>query len=149
MATILDHLEPIEAPDGVFKQPNNEYWALMCLKTGLDVIYQNVCNCDGVVRKNLNPDGNLQIHTFNDLPGLSAGDHKLLTMAFHWYATTVCQYARTIATIGYQLGQLQETPAKYVHRVLPEVLPFRDKISAHFAWNTRNQADSDAERKIR
>ena len=29
---------------------------------------------------------------------------------------------------------------------MPEVLAFRDKVAAHFAWSTQNSKDNDAER---
>jgi hypothetical protein len=39
-------------------------------------------------------------------------------------------------------------PPKDVGMVIPEVLAFRDKIAAHFAWTTKHGQDSDAERAL-
>ena len=30
--------------------------------------------------------------------------------------------------------------------MIPDILAFRDKVAAHFAWSTENKRDSDAER---
>jgi len=34
--TILDHIYGIKVPGEVFREPANEYWALLCLRQGLD-----------------------------------------------------------------------------------------------------------------
>jgi hypothetical protein len=37
-------------------------------------------------------------------------------------------------------------PPHYVAAVMPDVLAFRDKVAAHFAWSTQHSKDNDAER---
>jgi hypothetical protein len=70
----------------------------------------------------------------------------LLTCAFHWYAVSACQYVRTVRAISYRHDPRRPIPPEYVNAVLPEVLAFRDKVAAHFAFSTQNSRDNDAER---
>ena len=37
-------------------------------------------------------------------------------------------------------------PPEYVKSVIPEVLAFRDKVAAHFAWSSKHSQDNEAER---
>ena len=55
---------------------------------------------------------------------------------------------RTVGCIAHGVDSTRPLPAKYVEKVIPEVLAFRDKIAAHFSWATQNQKDSEAERKF-
>jgi len=53
---------------------------------------------------------------------------------------------RTIRAIAYKYDNTRLLPPKYVQRVIPEVLSFRDKVAAHFAWGSKHSQDNDAER---
>lgn len=57
--TILDYIKDIRVPGDVFKNPSNEYWALICLKRGLDFLYRQVSQIDSVTQARLNPEGKL------------------------------------------------------------------------------------------
>ncbi len=37
--TVLDYVDNIEVPGDVFRKPSNEYWALVCLRQGLEFLY--------------------------------------------------------------------------------------------------------------
>jgi hypothetical protein len=144
--TILDHLDQIRVPGVVFSQPNNEYWALLWQWDGLESLHRLASQCDEVVRQRLNPEGKLQITSFGNLPEMALIPQRLLTCAFHWYAITACQYVRTVGAIACRADATRPFPPEYVKRVIPDVLSFRDKVAAHFAWCTRNGKDSEAER---
>ena len=53
---------------------------------------------------------------------------------------------RTVGAIAYKLDQSRPLPPIYAKNVIPEVVAFRDKVAAHFAWSTENVRDNDAER---
>lgn len=144
--TTLDHFDNISVPGDVFKQPANEYWALVCLWTGMEHLYRQVSHCDETVRQRVNPDGNHKVAGFGNLPELDAVSKPLVTCAFHWYSISACQYVRTVGAIAHRLDDSRPRPRDYAEGIIPEVLAFRDKVAAHFAWTTQNNNDNAAER---
>jgi hypothetical protein len=144
--TILDHISGIRVPANVFTNPVNEYWALICLKQGLDFLYRQVSQIDSITKEKLNPEGKLKCLGYGNIPGTEDIPKPLLTCAFHWYAISACQYVRTVGAIAYVNDNSRPLPPAYVKEVIPEVLGFRDKVAAHFAWTSKHSADNDAER---
>ena len=53
--TILDHIDNISVPGDVFSEPTNEFWALICLRHGLEFLYQQVIQIDKITQSRLNP----------------------------------------------------------------------------------------------
>jgi hypothetical protein len=51
-----------------------------------------------------------------------------------------------VGAIAYRQDKTRPLPPHYVRGVIPEVLSFRDKVAAHFAWSTEHSKDNDAER---
>jgi len=145
-STILDYIKNIMVPGDVFKNPSNEYWALICLKQGLDFIYQQVSKIDSIAQARLNPEGKLKYLAYGNIPGTEDLPKALLTCSFHWYAISACQYVRTVGAIAYLNDNSRPIPPNYVKEVIPEVLGFRDKVAAHFAWTSKHESDNDAER---
>lgn len=143
---ILDHINDIRVPANVFTDPINEYWALICLKQGLDFLYRQVSQIDSITKEKLNPEGKLKYFGYGNIPGTEGIPQPLLTCAFHWYAISACQYVRTVGAIAYVNDNNRPLPLDYVKEVIPEVLGFRDKVAAHFAWTSKHSADNDAER---
>ena len=144
--TILDHIDNISVPGDVFSEPANEYWALICLRQGLDFLYQQVIRIDKITQYRLNPEGKMKYVAYGNVPGTEDLPKPLLTCSFHWYAVSACQYVRTIGAIAYKKDNARPIPPKYVEAVIPEVLAFRDKVAAHFAWTSKHSQDNDAER---
>jgi len=144
--TILDYEDLIEVDGQVFNEPANEYWALVCLRDGLEFLHRQATGCDNLVRDRINPNGNAKVFVAGNAPFLSGIPQGLLTCAFHWYAITACQYVRTVGAIAYRQDNRRPLPLEYVRSVIPEVLAFRDKVAAHFAWGTQNKNDSEADR---
>ena len=144
--TILDYIDNISVPGDVFSEPTNEFWALICLRQGLEFLYQQVIRIDEITKSRLNPEGKLKYVGFGNLPGIEDLPKPLLTCSFHWYAVSACQYVRTVGTIAYKQDNSRPIPPKYVEAVIPEVLAFRDKVAAHFAWTSKHSRDNDAER---
>ncbi len=143
--TVLDHIDIITVPGAVFQEPTNEYAALLCLRHGLEFLYRQALRCDQAVKQNVNPKGGLRYFGKGNLPEFGQ-IQPLLTCAFHWYAISACQYSRLVGAIAYRQDKARPLPPHYVQGVIPEVLSFRDKVAAHFAWSTENSKDNDAER---
>src|SRR6266704_3091670 len=147
--TTLDQIDGIAVPGNPFIRPTNEYWALTYLAQGLEFLYRQVQNCDGLARSRLNPSGDLTITAYGNDPASSGMPLGLLTCAFQWYAVDACKYVWTVGAIDHQREPAKHPrPRAYVQRVIPEVLAFRDKVAAHFAGTTRNSKDSPAERLL-
>lgn len=144
--TILDHLDNIQVPGDVFGEAVNEYWALICLRDGMEFLYQQALRCDEAVKREVNPGGNVRFFGGGNLPPFSQISRTLLTCAFHWYAISACQYVRTVGAIACKQDPNRPLPHAYADGIIPEVVAFRDKVAAHFAWSTENRRDNDAER---
>lgn len=144
--TILDHQENIRVPGNVFHEPANEYWALICLNHGMEFLYQQAQRCDQAVKQQVNPNGNLRFFGSGSFPAFNQIPSSLLTCAFHWYAISACQYVKTVGAIAYRQDPKRPLPHQYAENIIPDVVAFRDKVAAHFAWSTVNKRDNDAER---
>jgi hypothetical protein len=144
--TVLDHIDNIIVPGEVFQEPKNEYWALICLWDGLEFLYHQAAHCDEMVKQQVNPQGKFRVVGLGNLPVFNQIPKTLLTCAFHWYAISACQYVRTVGAIAYRQDNTRPIPPRYVKKVIPDVLSFRDKVAAHFAWTTQHSQDNDAER---
>jgi len=142
--TILDHKDNITVEGNPFAEPANEYWAIICLKRGLGYLYRQAKKCDELALEQL--EAGKQYFSFGNSPLLKGIPYSLLTCAFHWYSISACQYARTIGAIAYMQDNSRPIPPKYVESVIPEVLAFRDKVAAHYAWSSVNNRDNEAER---
>ena len=144
--TILDHINNIVIPRNVFESPVNEYCALLCLKTGLFFINNYVLNIEKIVIDRLKSKNITRVFSWGPWPEFEGISFDILTCFFHWYAVSACQYVRTIGTIAYLQDNTCSLPPEYVRSVIPEVLTFRDKVAAHFAWSTIHSQDNEAER---
>jgi len=136
--TVLDHIDKIVVPGNVFHEPANEYWALICLWSGMEFLNKQVASCQEVVRQRVNPEGKLRIQRGGNSPGFEGIPKPLIVCSFHWYAVSACNYVRTVGAIAYRQDTTRPKPPEYVKNVIPEVLPFRDKIAAHFSWSTKH-----------
>src|SRR5438105_9911649 len=72
-STVLDHIDNIIVPGNVFKEPTNEYWALLCLRDGLELLYHQAARCDEMVKQQVNPQDKLQFKFmgFGNLPAFN------------------------------------------------------------------------------
>jgi len=145
-STVLDHINGITVPGRPFDEPANEYWALLSLWEGMCFLHAQVERCEEAARAGFNPDGNLKVFAGGNLPQLQRLPMRLLTCSFQWYAISACQYVRTVGSIACKEDQSRPKPLKYAMAVIPEVVVYRDKVAAHYAWTTKNKNDNDAER---
>jgi hypothetical protein len=142
--TILDYIDNITVEGKPFAEPANEYYALICLRTGLVNLYRFAKKCDEVCLSQLDPK---KQHFFSgNIPEVTGIPFPLLTCVFQWYAVSACQYVKTIGTIAYRQDNKRLTSTKYLNSIVPEVKAYRDNVAAHFAWLTKNDHDNEAER---
>jgi hypothetical protein len=144
--TILDHIDNLTVPGNVFAEPVNEYWALVWLHQGMDYLYRQVRRFDDIVTQQVNPSGTAKFECWGNAPFLNNVPQALITCGFHWYAISACQYVRTVGAIAYQHDNHRPLPIDYAKAIIPEVIAFRNKVAAHFAWCTSNKNDNNAER---
>ncbi|MDD5700482.1 MAG: hypothetical protein PHU23_00405 [Dehalococcoidales bacterium] len=142
--TTLDYIDKITVEGKPFLDPANEYYALICLKSGLDHLYRFASKCDEICLSQIDPG---KKHFFmGNVPGVKGIPYPMLTCAFQWYAISACQYVKTIGTIGYRQDNTRPKSDVYLNSIIGEVKNYRDKVAAHFAWLTKNEHDNDAER---
>ena len=134
----------------------NEITALMQLKQGLILLYNNV-KCVELQKYNL---GKNTI-TFGNDPSLPPEFKANLPCFFHWFGTSLCNYARLVGFVVSQetgkitINDLQSNPERkkikdacdvYMHGLseLTEVLKWRNKVAAHFALTDPRKDDNIA-----
>lgn len=144
--TVLDHIEGITVPGDVFAEPANEYWQLVCMRKGMEHLHRQAAHWDQQVRQQGNLGGNVKRMGLGNLPAFRGIPKPLVTCAFHWYAMSAYQYVLTVGAIAHRQDNARPIPPHYVRDVIPEVLAFRDKVAAHFAWAKNNSRDTEADR---
>lgn len=148
---VLDHVDRIEVPAAAFDKPANEYWSLSYLAEGMSFLNQQVVPWERMVRQRLTDDfkgkGMVEKCCLGGNPPEFRGvPIALIECSFQWYAISACQYVRTVGTIAHNHDSIRPTSLKYLESVIPKVKAFRDKVAAHFAWNSPNKKDNDADR---
>lgn len=142
--TTLDYIDNIVVKGDPFAEPANEYYALICLRAGLDLLYRQAIKFDKIALEQLEPSKKYAI--YGGGPLIAGIPYPLLTCFFQWYSVSACQYVRTVGAIACLQDSSHPRPPQYVRSVIPEVLAYRDKVAAHYAWSTKNKQDNEAER---
>ena len=107
--TVLDHINNITVPGRKFHEPANEYWALVCLRDGLEFLYRGAARSGQVARAGLG------IPEEVDFKYVSSGSmtgvpQTLLTCSFQWYAVSACQYVWLVGAIAHRLDNSRPKP---------------------------------------
>jgi len=123
----------------------NEINTLLQLKTGLLFLFNNVRPTELKVATAFD---NKQVSLFGDSEHIPKDFQQHLPSFFHWFATSVCNYARlTGYLVGRETGQISATdkkdnPAKiktfcddYMKGLteMQDVIKWRNKVAGHFA----------------
>lgn len=143
MTDLVDTVAGFTVPQALLDKHSNEAHTLNCLWDGLDRLSREVAAAEERVNAKL-PKG--YVHAGFNLPEYEGVNQRVVVSIFHWYAKSVCNLVRLIGWFRCKADPQAEDPPKYVQSVLPEVVPFRDKVSAHFARTTGRRDDSEAER---
>jgi hypothetical protein len=136
---VLDHLDGIGYDES--SPPLANPHGLAFMPTGLFVLAQTVRAQENAIRKEPGGPPVLIAMSSRQLGGV-------LPSAFHWFANSLVNYARLVALVGLmsqnswkspELAKLENrdlirtTCKGYVSKVMPNVLLWRNKVSAHFA----------------
>lgn len=143
MTDLIDSVSGFTVPQALLDTHSNEAHMLNCLWVGLDMLARQVAGAEALVKARL-PKGH--VHCGFNLPEYEGVNQQVIVSIFHWYANSVCNLVRLIGWFRCKAYSSAEDPPKYVEEVLPEVRPFRDKISAHFARTSGQGRDNEAER---
>lgn len=145
----IDHVTKCEVDPAT---GGNELVTLNYLSTGLHQLYASVVVIETPLRERDEKDGRRTM-TFGNILGLPKGVVQLLPCFFHWYGTSLINYARLV---GFLSGLSSEIftrkdleDAKNFEKVtricdayvdsVPELAAvkiWRDKVAAHFAITT-------------
>jgi hypothetical protein len=149
---IIDHLSKIAASD----ESINELITLSCLKTGLGALANQVATLEKPLREE-----KIWAVGFDLDLGLPDGTEQLLPCYFHWFGTSLCNYARLVGFLsGIHSGifsrnstedsanfrLIKEHCSNYVASIqeLNHVLQWRNKVFAHFAITDPRKSDNAA-----
>jgi hypothetical protein len=155
-------IDKIELPDEIKSRSFNELQTLDNLWKGMCFIYKLVRElerktnekiCDGTVLQNIPPEArkglegkDIKYVSCGNDPFLSWIDKGLLYSLFQWYAISACNYVRLLGYLIKLAKPENQTPNKYVEKVIPEVKWFRDKIAAHHSRASDDKRDNEADR---
>jgi hypothetical protein len=149
---IVDHVAGIE---GTEAECLNELITLECLTTGLAALAMQVSSYEKPFR------GRKIFCVGFGLPDMPPGAEDLLPCLFHWFGTSLCNYARLVGFIsGIHSGAFSrsatEDPANFdlikkhctsYVKSIPELEPvqiWRNKVFAHFALTDPRKSDNAA-----
>ena len=138
MTMLLDYLENLYLPDDQAERHWNEIHSLGYLAEGLHFLNAQIKKIEESISARLDP-GKI-VSVIGNHPVLSGTPQGLVACAFHWYAVSVCNYARLVGWLAYAGDKNQATA--YVQRVLPTVYVWRNKVAAHFAITDPRNEDT-------
>ena len=124
---IRDHIEPFKLSNDFLAKHVNEINCVEGLWVGLSFLADSVGKIENA---NKPPDITF---VWGNTPLLQNVPISLVTCSFHWYSVSACNFVRLIGWLHQQLNPTAPSHGDYVERVLPEVLPWRNKVAAHFA----------------
>ena len=124
---ILDFIDKLELPENEVEDHYDARMALARLGEGLFWIHSEVAKIEIGLRKEASKD-NIQIAIAGGM--LEDKPFGLLSCAFQWYAVSACNYAQLV---GWLATRETNSAKKYVKKVMPRLLNYRNKVAAHFA----------------
>ncbi len=124
---ILDFVDKLELPDSDVENHFDACMALARLGEGLFWIHQEVAKIEMGLRRKAAKD-NTKIAIAGGI--LENKPFGLLSCAFQWYAVSACNYAQLV---GWLHTRDTDSAKKYVKKVMPRLLNYRNKVAAHFA----------------
>jgi hypothetical protein len=133
---LLDHIANINADEADRGLQGNVVSRLADLSGGLNWIAFTVSQIEQSVFARLETEREMfsRQNRFVMMGGkqLSHVDQGMVMCAFHWYAVSVCNYARTVGWVRF--GPDKKKIDDYVTSVLPSVALWRNKVAAHFGF---------------
>jgi hypothetical protein len=141
---LRDHFENFELTDGILKQHPLEADAINYLFDGLQHLYESVKEHERDENRPLN-ERMAEAQKSGKVLRLPGHVPTVIVCAFHWYATTACNWVNMIGWICKCHYPSAKEPKKYVMNVIPSVKRWRDKVSAHFCVHSPRRDDTPAD----
>ncbi|MEP7135418.1 MAG: hypothetical protein ABI904_10845 [Chloroflexota bacterium] len=124
---ILDFIDKLELSDSEIEKHFDARMALARLGEGLFWIHQEVAKIEMDLRRKA-AKNDVQLAIAGGI--LEDKPFGLLSCAFQWYAVSACNYAQLV---GWLATRDTDSSKKYVRKVMPRLLNYRNKVAAHFA----------------
>jgi len=126
---LIDFIDKLEMPDDKVKIHYNELHSLNYLAAGLKFLYDQVQKLEAEIASRI-PKDKKSFH-FSNSPVMKGIPQDLVACSFHWYAVTLCNYAKLVGWLANNGDSIKAR--EYMERVLPQVYLWRHKVAAHFA----------------
>ena len=127
MSLILDYIDNLELSNDLEEGHYEVRMALARLGEGLFWLHREVGKIELKMRKEAAKD-DVQLAIAGGI--LENKPIGLLSCLFQWYAISACNYAQLV---GWLTTQDTNKAKKYVKKVMPRILSYRNKIAAHYA----------------
>ena len=131
----LDYVDGIVLSAEQARKHTNRLTTLGDVSRGLAFLAKRVSSLEAEIREKELREGEdpgRVVGGFGNLPILDGVDQGLVSMMFHWYAVSLCNFVGLIGWIANQEGLL---PDRWVYRksVCGPLLVYRNKVAGHFA----------------
>jgi len=142
---IRDQVEGFEITDVTLGKNSNEAGTLTYLFEGLEFLYQMMKTSESeAIQQFCNAFASPEAPEETDNETMAASP-SVRVCAFHWYATSACNFIKMIGWLHQRQDPAAMSPDAYLAKVLPEVEPWRNKVAAHFARHTPHRKDTPAD----
>lgn len=133
---LTDHVIGFEVTSETLRRHPNEVNLLGRLMAGLDYLYQKVSEAETAGSLFANEEAEAAPDPLP--PGVRS-------CAFHWYATTVCDFVKMVGWLHKQQNPGADQPDDYLKAVVPALELWRNKVAAHSAVHTPHRKDTPAD----
>ena len=127
---LLDYIDGLELPDIEADARSNELNSLAYLWQGLEWLAGQTALIETELCRRFECEKTVAFVMGNH-PAFGGIPMGLVACTFHWYAVSACNYVRLVGWLTHENDEVRAS--KYVERVIPRVLLWRNKVASHFA----------------
>ena len=138
---ILDTVDDLVLADEQKATNWNALKSLDYMWSGLEFLNKQVDQVEAALRESLDH-RNKVYWAIGNAPELAGVPQGLIACAFHWYATSSCNFVRLVDWLGFENNPRRADG--YVSRTIPTVRVWRNKVGAHFAITDPRKEDTAA-----
>jgi hypothetical protein len=141
MAYMLDGIDGLTLGEELDATELNAVRSLAYLWSGLRFLDHQVSEIEKSLSSSLDLDKKVYF-VLGNAPLLKDVPQGLIACAFHWYATSSCNFVRLVGWLAH--GRNGHRADAYVGRIIPSVRVWRNKVGAHFAITDPRKEDTAA-----